>query len=248
MVTKKDVVVKKKDGIISRMEHYPFLKHLEELRKRIIYCVVAIIVFSIASYGFADRLLYFLAKPIGKLVFVKPMEAFMSYLKLSVFCGLLFSVPVLLYHLWAFISPGLMPNEKKYVAVYGPMSILLFFIGSAFAYFIVVPFGVKFLLSYGNSWLVPMITVENYVSFFCVTFLVFGVIFELPVLVLLLSQLGVVTPSLLRKNRRYIILVIFIVAAILTPPDVFSQIIMVIPLMILYEFSIFISYLGGRKK
>lgn len=194
---------------------------------------------SIVSYSFVDKLIHFLAEPVGRLVFLEPVEAFLTYIKLSVYCGFFISLPIVIYQVWAFVSPGLKPNERHYVLLYIPLSILLFVLGCAFSYFIIIPFGIKFLMGYGNPWLVPMISVGNYISFVSVMIFVFGIVFELPLAILFLSKLGIVNRSMLRRNRKYVILIIFIVAAVLTPtPDVFTQIMMAIPLLILYELSI----------
>jgi sec-independent protein translocase protein TatC len=224
-----------------------FIEHLEELRIRIIWCVVTIVIASLISYSFVDKLICYLAKPIGKLVFIQPVEAFLAYIKLAIFCGLFVSFPVLLYHLLAFVTPGLKQNERKYVFLFIPFGVLLFVAGASFAYFVMLPFCMKFLTSFSTPWLEPMISIGSYMSFFCMVILIFGVVFELPVMILFLSNLGIVNPSMLRKNRKYVILVIFIVAAIFTPPDVFSQIIMAIPLWILFEISILLSCIWRRK-
>lgn len=225
-----------------------FIQHLEELRRRIIWCIVFIIIASIISYNFTDKIICHIAKPVGKLVFIQPIEAFLAYLKLSIFCGIFISSPVVLYHLFAFIVPGLKHTERHYIFLFLPLGVILFFCGAGFAYFVMIPFCVKFLISYSTPWLVPMISVGGYVSFFCMFILIFGAVFQLPALVLFLTKLGIVSPASLRKNRKYVILGIFIVAAIFTPPDVFSQIIMAIPLIVLYELSIFLSFFARRKK
>lgn len=220
------------------------IQHLEELRKRIIYSVLFILLGSIISYGFVDKILSYIARPMGKLVFIQPIEAFMTHIKLAIFCGVFISFPVILYQIWAFVSPGLKEKERRYILIFAPMSLLLFILGCSFSYFVIIPFGVKFLMGYRTPWLEPMISVGSYVSFFCIMIIVFGVVFELPVVMLFLNKLGIVNPKMLRKNRKYAVLIIFIVAAVLTPPDVFTQIMMAIPLLILYELSIFICYLG----
>lgn len=223
------------------------IQHLEELRKRIIYCILSIVAGAVIAYSFVEKLLFYISRPLGKLIFIQPIEAFVTYIKLSIFCGIFISFPIVLYQIWAFVGPGLKPNERRYVLLFAPLSLLLFLLGCAFSYFVIIPFGVKFLLGCGNSWLQPMITVNSYVSFFCIMVLIFGVVFELPVVILFLSKLGIVNPEMLRRNRRYAILIIFIVAAVLTPPDVFTQIMMAVPLLVLYELSIFISYLGKKS-
>lgn len=225
-------------GNIVDMSNFTFIQHLEELRRRIIYCILSIFIASIISYSFVPRLLSFLARPIGKLVFIQPVEAFLTYIKLAIFCGFFLSLPVIIYHIWAFIGPALKPNETRYVFRFAPFSILLFLVGCLFSYFVIIPFGIRFLMGFRSPWLEPMISVGSYVSFVCIMTIVFGLVFELPLVISFLSKLGIVNRRVLRQNRRYVILVIFIVSAILTPPDVFTQIIMAIPLLVLYELSI----------
>lgn len=220
------------------MKNYTFIQHLEEFRRRILYCLLSLVIFSAVSYAYAGKIIYFLAKPIGKLVFIQPTEAFVAYIKISIFCGFFLSLPVVIYNIWVFIGPGLLPKERHCVLLYAPLSILLFLTGCAFSCFVIIPFGVKFLTSYGSQWLAPMISVGSYITFVSVMIIVFGFVFELPVVISFLSRLGIVNRRMLRKNRRYAILIIFIVAAILTPPDVFTQFMMAVPLLILYELSI----------
>lgn len=224
------------------------IQHLEELRKRIFYSIISIIITSIVSYAFVEKLLYHLSKPVGNLVFIRPIEAFITHIKLALFCGVFISFPIIIYQIWAFVSPGLKKEERKHIRLFGPLSLLLFLLGSGFSYFVIVPLGIKFLIGYGTDWLRPMISVGSYMSFFCVMILVFGIVFELPVVILFLTKLRIVSPPALRKNRKYVILAIFICAAVLTPPDIFTQVMMAIPLIILYEFSIIISYICFNPK
>jgi sec-independent protein translocase protein TatC len=224
-----------------------FIVHLEELRRRIIWCLAIVIIASIISYSFAGKLIYFLSKPIGKFVFIEPLEAFMAYLKISVFCGIFISFPFILYHLLAFIIPGLTGRERKFILMFLPFGCIFFAAGAVFAYFSMIPFCAKFLIGFSSSWLIPMISVGNYISFFCTLIIIFGAVFELPVVILFLNKIGIVNQTILRRNRKYVILVIFIIAAIFTPPDVFSQVIMAIPLLVLYEIGILVCCFGGKK-
>ena len=220
------------------MKDYAFIQHLEELRRRIIYCLLFIVAAAFISYPFINKILFFLAKPLGKMVFIQPVEAFVTYIKLALFCALFISLPFIIYQIWAFISPGLKKNEKRYALLFAPLGFLLFIIGCAFAYFVIIPFGIKFLLGFQSAWLVPMITVSSYITFFCIMILIFGCVFQLPVVILLLGKLGLIDPITLRRNRKYVILVIFVIAAIITPPDVITQIMISLPLILLYEISI----------
>lgn len=224
-----------------------FSQHLEELRKRIIFCVVTVVLASIFSYCFIGKLLPFITRPVGRLVFIQPQEAFVAYLKLALICGVFISLPVLIYQLFGFISAGLTSEEKRYIIFYGPVGFLFFLLGAGFAYLIVVPYGLRFLLEFGKGYLQPMISVSSYISFLGIMLLAFGVIFELPIAIVLLTKIGAVNPGMLRRNRRYVLLAIFIIAAILTPPDIFTQLMLALPLLLLYEFSILLCYMVRKK-
>lgn len=227
----------------------PLMEHLEELRKRLLISIVVIMVFSIVSIIFIDKILALIAAPVGKLVFINPTEAFMARIKLSFFSGLFFSVPVLIYQIWKFISPALYDREKRYVYWVLPSSYLLFLFGVSFAFFGVLPVGLKFLLAYGTADIQAMISITSYINFISTFLLSFGIVFQIPIVVIFLSKLGIVTPEFLKKKRKYAILIIFIVAAILTPgPDIFSQVMMAIPLLLLYEISIFLSKFFGSSR
>lgn len=197
----------------------------------------------------------FLIKPLTKtgqtsqLVFMAPQEAFFAYLKLAFFVGIFLSLPVTLYQAWKFISSGLFVSERQLALIYLPFSLILFLTGALFCYFIVFPIGMKFFLGFSSPTIQPMISVTRYISFLGMLVLAFGVIFELPLVLLFLTKLGVVTPDFLAKKRSHALIVILVVAAILTPPDCVSQLLMALPMMILYEGSIWLSRLAlARKK
>jgi len=229
------------------------IEHLNELRWRLIVCLFAIGLSAIPGYLFSDKLLSILVRPVGKLVFLAPTEALMAKLKLGLFGGFFLALPVVLYQVWGFISCGLTAKEKRYILIYFPFSILLFLVGVGFCYFFVLPLGVKILLSYGGESLEPMISIMTYLSFVMTLLISFGITFELPLGVLFLTRIGLIKPRFLSRNRRYAILIIFIVAAILTPTvDIVNQLFLAIPLLLLYELSIIISRLvspprGNRK-
>jgi sec-independent protein translocase protein TatC len=221
-----------------------FLEHLEELRWTLFRSIIAICVGMTIAYIFSNSIVDFLRKPAPadlKLVFLGPTEAFMIYLKVSMFAGIVFSLPYIAYEFWKFIVPGLLEKERKVVPTIVFYTLLCFVIGAAFAYYFIIPFAIQFLLSYQDQNLVAAITIGKYLGFVVTMILCFGVVFELPVLAFLLTQLGILTPEFLISKRRYGIVGIFIVAAILTPPDVFSQMMMAIPLLVLYEVSIVVS-------
>lgn len=235
-------------------EKLPFTSHLEELRSRLIVCVVAVTLGFALSYVFSEQVFTILVKPLQKelppdslLIFTGLPEAFFVYLKLSFFAGIFLAAPVMLWEIWCFVAPGLYDHEKKYIFPFVIFSTMLFVTGILFCYFIVFPFAFKFFMGYSSDIIKALPSVKEYLSFSCKLLLAFGIIFELPVFVLFLAKLGIVNEKMLRRQRKFAILGIFCVAAILTPPDVVSQILMAVPLMVLYEISIYVAKLFGKK-
>lgn len=215
------------------------VEHLEEMRKRIIISLSSILAASIISYLATPQILKFISKPVGKLIFISPYEAFLTSIKIAVFCGIFLSSPVVLYQIWRFVSVGLKPVEYRYIMLFLPFSLLLFLGGAAFALFIVVPYGMRFLLSFATESVIPMLSLGRYVSAVGVLMLSFGIAFQLPIVIAFLSKIGLVTYQTLKQNRKYALLLIFVIAAMLTPgPDIFSQVALAIPLLILYEIGI----------
>jgi sec-independent protein translocase protein TatC len=227
----------------------PFLDHLEELRSRIIFCLVSVVVLSAGSYAFSGILLDFLTRPVGNLYFFNITEAFMARVKVSIACGLVLSFPVILFQLWRFISPALKKEEKRYTYPAILSSTLLFVGGVWFAYSLILPVGVKFLLAFGTESLRGLLGVSRYLSFLLFFVLSFGLVFQLPVVIFFLARLGIVSPETLRKRRREAIVIIFIAAAVLTPSvDMFTQLMMGLPLLVLYEISIWVAKLATRRQ
>ena len=214
--------------------------HLEELRHRLIIALGTVGGCFLALYPFSERLLVILHVPIQneQLYMLSPAEAFVVHLKLTVFAAIVAAVPVLLYQIWAFVAPGLYVHEKRYALPFVAVASVFFLLGGLFAYGVMLPFGLKFLLGYGGTLIQPMISVSNYVTFVTTMMLVFGAVFELPVILLFLAKMGIVTPAMLRGFRKYAIVGAFIIGAILTPPDVVSQVMLAGPLLVLYELSI----------
>jgi sec-independent protein translocase protein TatC len=225
-----------------------FLDHLEELRGRIIKCLVSIILLSIVAYIFSDKLLDFVTRPIPEVYFLAPTEAFSTRIKLSLIAGIIVSIPVIFYHAWRFIAPGLFEREVKFIFPVVLASTVFFLVGATFCWFLVLPLSIKFLLGFGTEKLKPMIQIKDYVSFVSYLILAFGAVFELPVISFFLGKIGVIKPRMLTKGRRYAITVILVVAAIITPPDVFSQVMLAVPLYFLYEVSIIVVKMTQRKK
>ena len=213
--------------------------HLSELRQRIVWSVAALIAGTLVAYFYVDELMSFVTTPAGKLYFMAPAEGFFAYLKLAVFAGFLLALPVILWQLWLFVAPALTQKEKKWALIMVPGSTILFFTGVAFAYLFVWPSAVKFFLGFGSENLQPMLSLGQYLSFLISFILPFGVIFNLPLALLVLAKIGIISSKFLAKQRRVMIVVAFIIGGIITPtPDVFSQTMMAIPILVLYEASI----------
>ena len=230
-------------------EPIPLLTHLDELRKCLVVSAIAIVLCSCLAYAWVDPILRDIAKPIGKLYFNSPMEAFWSRLKLAFFAGVFLSMPLVLSQVWRFVQRGLFPKEKRFIFWLTAASFLLFALGSAFCYFVVLPAGVKFLMEYGSDVLLPMISITRYLSFVFGMVFSFGIIFELPLVIGILVKVGFLHASTLRKNRRLAIVLIFVAAAILTPsPDAFNQCLMALPLIVLYEVGIIVARVIERRK
>lgn len=223
------------------------VEHLNELRNHIGKSLIFLLVCSVIIYSSIDKILLFLSKPVGKLVFIAPQEAFTTNIKIAFFVGLLFSSPFILYQIWKFVSLGLLPKERKYIRIFGPLSFLLFVIGFTFGYLIIVPIGMKFLLGFASEILAPMITISKYISFVFNLSFAFSLVFQLPIVILFLTKIGIVTPAVLKKRRKEAIVLVFIAAAIMTPPDVVTQVLMAVPLILLYELGILFSRLAYKK-
>lgn len=231
----------------------PFMAHLGELRVRIVRSLIALLVGLVIAFPFADRMVDWLSRPITKLnhtlIFTAPAEAFWVQMKVAIIAGLFISSPGILWQVWAFIAPGLHKRERRYAAPFVIIGSLLFIGGGVFALLVVTPYAIAFLLSYARPGLQPMITVENHIDFMLKFTLAFGAVFELPLAITILSRIGVVTPKMLAKNRKYAILGAFVAAAVLTPtPDMFNQALMAGPLILLYEVGIISARIFGRRR
>lgn len=242
-----------------------FFEHLEELRWRIIRSLIAVVIGTIIAWIFIDWLMNgVLLHPIIhlnahlsagqqpiRLQNLKPFGQLMLYMEVAIVAGILLSLPYLFYQLWAFIAPGLMPKERKYIRAIVVFSTLCFFAGVVFAYFVMLPAALTFFAGFGTSEIQNNIAINEYMSFIVSVLLAAGVVFELPMISWFLSKLGILTPKFMRKYRRHAIVVIFILAAVLTPgTDPVSQILLAIPLIVLYEVSILVSVFAwrGRKR
>jgi sec-independent protein translocase protein TatC len=243
-----------------------FLEHLGDLRKKITVSLIALCVTFVIAFNYSEDIMRFLMFPLRytldfsvkkmymyyayhdklqttKLVFLSPAEGFWMNMKIAMVAALILALPVIFQQLWSFVSPGLHAKEKKYVVPFVLIATGLFLVGAAFCFFIVLPFAMEFLLTYKvGDFMMPMLSVGQYVDFCLKFILAFGAVFELPVIIIFLTKMGFVTPKTLARHRKYAILVAFIVAAILTPtPDAFNQTLMAVPMIILYEVGILMS-------
>jgi sec-independent protein translocase protein TatC len=240
----------------STNEKMPLTAHLEELRTRLIRSLIAVGVCFLICYAFKEKLFWIVSRPLidvlpqgSFMIFTGLPEAFFTYLKISFFAGLLLASPFVLYQIWKFISPGLYQKEKKYVVPFVITSTLLFVGGVCFAYFLVLPPAYKFFVDFSTDFFRPMFTLKEYLSLTLKLLLAFGIVFEIPVFLFFMTKIGLVDSRTLARKRKYAILIIFIAAAILTPtPDAFTQILMALPMMVLYEVGILVSKWGERKK
>jgi len=222
--------------------------HLEELRKRLIGSIIAIAIASLFCYFFIEQIMHYLTIPAGKLYYMQPAEAFFTYMKVSIFAGLLLASPIVLYHMWRFFLPALTISERAIVGMIVPTSVFLFFLGLAFSFFFVLPAGVKFFLGFGNEDLQPLLSIGKYFDFVIAFVLPFGVIFELPLVIVVMAKMGFVSSAFLRKKRKIVIFMTFVIGAVISPtPDVFSQSMIAVPMVLLYEISLFIVRFILRK-
>ncbi|KPK71510.1 hypothetical protein AMJ71_00165 [candidate division TA06 bacterium SM1_40] len=224
----------------------PLLDHLEELRWRIIVCLISVAVFAIVGWFLSPYLIRILARPVGALYFFTVTGAFLARLKVAIAVGVAASTPVILYQAWAFVVPALSKRERGYALPAVVSATLLFVVGVGFALFGILPLAVRFFLRFGAESLEELISVDRYLSFVLQLSIGFGVVFELPVIVLFLSKLGIVTADGLREKRRAAVVAIALMAAMLTPPDVVTMAALGIPLLILYEVSIWVARVAGR--
>ena len=239
----------------SDEERMPFTSHLEELRSRLIRILAAVGIGFLISYAFKDWLFKVITRPLAKvlppnsfMIYTGMPEAFFIYMKIAFFASLFLTSPYILYQIWKFISPGLLPREKKYVIPFILASTTLFVGGVLFGYFIVLPPAFSFFVSFSSDFLRPMFSLREYLSLSLKFLLGFGVSFELPVFIFFMTKIGIVNSRMLSKQRRYAILIIFIVAAILTPsPDAVTQTLMALPLMFLYEVGIIVARFAEKK-
>ena len=229
-----------------------FLEHLEELRWRLIYAIIGIIVGTIAAWIFIDQLVNFiLLKPArdanANLQNLKPFGQIFLYVQVAIVAGIVISIPNIFYQFWKFIAPALKKREKKYIFSIVIFSSLCFLSGIVFAYYVMLPLALQFVAQFGSVDIVNNFAINEYMTIIMSLMLGSALVFELPMLSFFLTKLGVLTPAFMRKYRKYALVIILIFAAFLTPPDPVSQLILAVPLVLLYEISIFISKISLKN-
>ena len=236
-------------------EKLPFTSHLEELRKRLITTFIAIGVGFVVSFGFKERLFGILVQPLitvmkegETLIYTGLPEAFFTYLKVSLLSGIIVASPVIAYQFWMFVAPGLYRKERRLMVPIVILSSFFFVGGALFGYFVVFPWGFKFFLGFATDTIRPLPSMKEYFGFSAKLLLAFGLVFELPLVLTFMAKLGIVSVDFLKKHRKYALLLFFAGAAILTPPDVVTQVLMAMPLMVLYEVSIIGARIFGKKE
>ena len=230
--------------------------HLDDLRKRLLLAIVGLIIGTIICLCFGGQIIAFIEVPFTDVVgdefrlqSLAPSDALISYIKINITAGLILSSPWVFYHLWMFIAAGLYPKERRYVTMAIPFSVALFIAGSLFFVFVVASISLKFFMKFNSflqvssSW-----TFQNYISFVTTLMLVFGIAFQTPIAIFILTRTGLVSLETLKSVRKYVLLAIFIIAAIVTPPDVISQVTLAIPLYALFEVGLLLSWLADRRK
>lgn len=226
----------------------PLSGHLQEFRSRLIICLVAVAVASGIAYNFVDDIITILSAPAGKLYFLNPAEVFFSYIQVAVATGILVTLPIICYEIWGFIRPALMPDERKAAFWLVPAAVLLFYAGLAFSYYAVFPAAVLFFMGFATPSLQPMFSLSSYLSFFIAFMLPFGVVFELPLVLFFLAKIGLVTSAFLKSKRRILIVIAFVFAAVVSPTtDIFTQVMIAVPMVLLYEISIVLVKFILRK-
>lgn len=239
----------------SALGEMGFLEHLQELRKRILRIIVAAFIGMLACFIFSEQLFEWLMLPLYRampegstMIYTAPHEAFFTYIKVSLVAGIFLTSPYIFHQAWLFVKPGLYSHERKFLIPISFFSALLFVGGALFGYFIIFPPAYNFFMGFADQFISPMITMKEGFSFALRLLLAFGIVFELPLVVFFLARLGLVTAATLRRIRKYAILCIFGGSALLTPPDLFTQAFMALPVILLYEASIWIAVVFGRRE
>lgn len=240
--------------IHNEEKNMSLIEHLGELRFRLTRAAYSIFLGMALAWGFSEQIFNIIRKPIqpflpgGGLVYTAPIDKFMAHIKIAFVMGLIVAAPFWLYQLWKFISPALYRNEKKYAAGFIFFGTLQFLLGVSFSYFVVLPMAFKFLMHFGGDIDKPMITIDEYLGFFTQTSVVFGLTFEMPVIISVLGMAGLISQRFLKEKRKYAIIVIAALSAIAAPPDALSMVMLMVPLWLMYEVSIFVVGFFEKRK
>lgn len=237
-----------KGGAVETVEEIPdddgsmsLIAHLTELRSRLIKCLLAVALGSCVGYYYIEEIMHYITLPAGKLYYMQPSEAFFTYLKVACVAGFLLALPVVFWHVWRFFLPALTHRERAVLGLVVPISVVLFFAGLAFSFFLVLPAGIRFFMGFNSAELEAMFSVDKYFDFVIMFVMPFGFIFELPLVITIMGKMGIITSAFLKKYQRIVIFLSFVAGALITPtPDVFTQSMIALPIVVLYEVGYFI--------
>ena len=236
-------------------EKQPFIAHLKELRDRLVVSLAGLAVAFIVAYSFKEKIFHFLMQPFIKVmpagssfIFTSITEAFITYFKVSLVAALFLAAPVILYEVWMFVAPGLYEKEKKYIAPFIIFGSFFFIGGALFCYYVTMPVVYHFFVSYAGTMIIPMPSLKEYMSLTLKMLVIFGLIFQMPLVAYYLAKAGIINYRGLAKKRRYAILGIAVLSAIITPPEVSSQLLMALPMYGLFELSVVIARVFGKKE
>jgi sec-independent protein translocase protein TatC len=235
----------------ERDKELSLVQHLGELRDRLMVASIAVVITTAISFLFATDIIKILMLPAGvtKLIALNPTENFTTYMRVALFSGIALSMPVILYEIYAYIDPALHPGERRFALTAGPFVLLLFVVGMLFCYYGLLPSSLKFLVSFGSEVIENQLRASEYLSFVTTFILGMGVVFEVPVLIYALVRVRVLNRSWLAKQRRFVVVIVLIVGAIITPtPDPFNQLLVAVPMYLLFELGLFLARFGGGPR
>ena len=236
-------------NVSERDKELSLMQHLKELRSRLMVAAFGVLVTTTLAFFFAKDIILLLEAPahLGKpLQIISPTEGFTTYMRVSLFTGIALSMPIILYEIYAYINPALRPNERRFLLTLGPFVLLLFIGGMAFCYFLLLPNAINFLFTFGSEVFEAAPRASEYISFVTTFILGVGLVFEMPVIIFAITSIGLVKRSWLAKQRRYVVLLVFVLGAVITPtPDPFNQTLVAIPMYLLFELGLLLSRFGG---
>ncbi|WP_295236067.1 twin-arginine translocase subunit TatC [Veillonella sp.] len=229
------------EQIMAENKAMSLVGHLGELRKRIIISAIAILVGFCVAYYYVDDLLAIIIAPAGKLYYMRPTEAFFTYMKVALVAGIIAASPIWLYEVWAFVIPALTKQEKQLTNWFLPFAIILFIMGILFSYALVLPVAIQFFIGFATDELQPLFSIGQYIDFVIAFVLPFGLIFELPIVMIIMAKLNLITSAFLRSKRKIFLFLAFVIGGLISPtPDMFSQTMIAMPMIILYEVSLWL--------